>query len=61
MAENKEKNIFKRMAFDEIALYLLDDGIIVFHGARQVGKTYLMFYVENYLKAKGEATYFIYL
>jgi len=59
MANNKEKNIFKRIVFDEIAQYFLDDGIIVFHGARQVGKTYLMLYVENYLKAKGEATYFI--
>src|SRR3989338_3152966 len=59
MAENKEKNIFKRMVFNEIALYLFDNEIIVFHGARQVGKTYLMLYVENYLKAKGLVTYFI--
>ncbi|MDO8667761.1 MAG: ATP-binding protein [bacterium] len=59
MAEIKEKNIFKRIVFDEIAQYLLDDGIIVFHGARQVGKTYLMLYAENYLKSKGETTLFI--
>ncbi len=51
--------IYKRDIFEEIKKYLYDDGIIVLHGARQVGKTHLLYYIENHLKNRGEITYYI--
>ncbi|MDO9399470.1 MAG: ATP-binding protein [bacterium] len=51
--------IYKRDIFEEISKYLYDDGIIVLHGARQVGKTHLLYYLENYLKDRGALTYYI--
>lgn len=51
--------IYKRDIFEEISKYLYDSGIIVLHGARQVGKTHLLYYIENYLKDKGETTYYM--
>ena len=51
--------ILKRMVFDEIKKYLNTEDIIVLHGARQVGKTTILYYLEAYLKKQGEETYFI--
>lgn len=51
--------ILKRTVFDEIKKYLHTDDIIVLHGARQVGKTTILYYIEDYLKKQGEDTYFI--
>ena len=53
------ETILKRIVFDEIKKYLHTDDIIVLHGARQVGKTTILYYIENYLKKQGEDTYFI--
>ena len=53
------ETILKRMVFDEIKKYLHTDDIIVLHGARQVGKTTILYYIENYLKKQGEDAYFI--
>ncbi|MFA4919144.1 MAG: hypothetical protein WC581_07830 [Thermodesulfovibrionales bacterium] len=36
--------IYKRSVADEIARYFGTDDIIVLHGARQVGKTSLLYY-----------------
>lgn len=53
------ETILKRIVFDEIKKYLHTDDIIVLHGARQVGKTTILYYIEDYLKRQGEDTYFI--
>lgn len=49
----------KRDVSDQIVKYLGTNNIIVLHGARQVGKTYLLYYLTDLLKAKGESTYFV--
>jgi hypothetical protein len=51
--------IYKRTVVDEISKYLHTDDIIVLHGARQVGKTCLLYYLEDQLKKQGEITHFI--
>lgn len=52
------RNILKRDIFDEIVKYIDSDSIIVLHGARQVGKSHLMFYLENFLKKQKKQSYF---
>lgn len=51
--------IFKRKIIDEILKFINLEEIIVLHGARQVGKSHILFWLENYLKEKNESTYFI--
>ena len=51
--------IYKRTIIEEINKYLLSDDIIVLHGARQVGKTSILYYLTNHLKNNGNITYFI--
>lgn len=51
--------IFKRNVVDEIVNYLHTDDIIVIHGARQVGKTSILMYLQDQLESAGERTYFI--
>lgn len=51
--------IYKRDIVDEINNYLKTDDIIVLHGARQVGKTSILYLLREQLKAKGEVTYYI--
>lgn len=53
------EKIFRRDIVGEIKKYLHTDDIIVLHGARQVGKTSILYYIENQLNAVGEKTYFI--
>ncbi len=51
--------LYKRTIVDEIGKYLRTDDIIVLHGARQVGKTSLLYILEGRIKDAGEATYYI--
>lgn len=53
-----DKKLYKRDIFDEIIKYLDTDNILVLHGARQVGKSHILFYLEDFLKKRGEQTYF---
>lgn len=53
------ETIFKRTVVDEINKYLYTNDIIVLHGARQVGKTCILYYIENQLKTQSKTTYFI--
>ena len=46
--------LFKRTVVDKIEPYLGDDSIIVLHGARQVGKTHIMYHLQNQLEGQGE-------
>ena len=39
-------SLYKRAANDEISAYLRDDSVIVLHGARQVGKTSILYYLR---------------
>jgi len=51
--------IIKRQIIDEIEQYLFIDSIVVLHGARQVGKTFIMRYLMALLKNKNEIVYYI--
>jgi uncharacterized protein len=46
--------LFKRNIIEQITPYLGDDSIIVLHGARQVGKTHIMYYLQNQLEEQGQ-------
>lgn len=51
--------LFKRKATDEIVRFLYTDDIIVIHGARQVGKTSILMYLQGHLETAGEQTHYI--
>ena len=53
------QNIFKRKIIDKINPFLSTNEIIVLHGARQVGKTFIMRYLKSFLDNKKETTHFI--
>lgn len=56
----QEQNyIIKRTVIEDIKEYLYTDDIIVLHGARQVGKTTILYYIRNILEQEGKSTYFI--
>lgn len=57
MTENE--GLFKRDIIDEISKYLTSDDVIVLHGARQVGKTTILYYLDNKIRGRGNKTYFI--
>ena len=55
-----QKNyIYKRKILDEILKYLKTEDIIVLHGARQVGKTFILRWLKEYLEKNNELTHFI--
>jgi predicted AAA+ superfamily ATPase len=54
-----EAQLFKRQVTDEINRYLYTDDIIVVHGARQVGKTCILMYIQHQLSEQGEQTLYI--
>ncbi|MCL5408808.1 MAG: ATP-binding protein [Candidatus Omnitrophica bacterium] len=51
--------IYKRIIFDSISKFLYSPDIIVLHGARQVGKTYILYYIKDFLEKKKEQVYYI--
>ena len=51
--------IYKRIVVDEIERYLSTEDIIVIHGARQVGKTSILMYLLDQLRAQSEQTIYI--
>ncbi len=51
--------ILKRTVIDDINKYIHSDDIIVLHGARQVGKTSILYYLINQLTEQGRTTHFI--
>ena len=42
--------LYKRQIIDEIIKYLFIDEVLVLHGARQVGKTHILYWLQKYLK-----------
>jgi hypothetical protein len=53
MTEIQEK-IYKREITDEILKYLYEKETIVLYGARQVGKTFLLYWLNNFLEARKQ-------
>ncbi len=51
--------VLKRDIFDQIEKYLGTENIIVLHGSRQVGKSHILYYLDAYLKGKGETSKYI--
>src|SRR3989344_3403049 len=51
--------LYKRNISDQIIPYLFTDDIIVLHGARQVGKTHILYYLAKIVQEKGELAHFI--
>ncbi len=51
--------IYKRTIIDEINRFLQTDDIVVIHGARQVGKTSILMFLQNQLRSDGEQTFYI--
>jgi len=54
-----ENGIIKRDIFDKLESFLGTKNIIVLHGARQVGKTHIMYFIEKFLQKRGEETHYI--
>lgn len=50
--------LYKRKIFTQIEPYIGDDTIIVLHGARQVGKTHILFYIRDWLVQKGKKMFY---
>lgn len=50
--------LYKRDIFDQIEPYLGDETIIVLHGARQVGKTHILNYIQNWLQERGKKIFY---
>ncbi|GAB4219229.1 MAG: ATP-binding protein [Candidatus Microgenomates bacterium] len=50
--------IYKRDIFEEIKKYLGTKNVIVLYGARQVGKTHLLYYLKNYLEKNHQKTFY---
>lgn len=53
------QKLYKRAIFDKIANFLFTDDIIVIHGARQVGKTSLLYFIDRYLQGNKKKTHYI--
>jgi len=58
MAEIKEK-IYKREIIDEILKYLYEKETIILYGARQVGKTFILYWLKNFLQEKKKPVYYL--
>ena len=54
-----ESKLYKRSVIDEISRYIDTSDIIVIHGARQVGKTSLLMYLQRQLTEQTEQTLYI--
>lgn len=51
--------LYKRAVFREITKYLFTNEVLVLHGARQVGKTHLLYLIDEYLRSKSYKTLYI--
>ncbi len=55
----KNKRLFKRNIIDELLKYIDTEDILVLHGARQVGKTSILYYLKNILDEKNKSNYYM--
>src|SRR4030043_138009 len=54
-----ESKLYKRDVTDEITRYVYTDDIIVIHGARQVGKTSILMFLQRQLIEQAEQSLYI--
>lgn len=57
MSEIAER-IYKRKIADEIVKYLYEEEAIILLGARQVGKTFILYWLKNFLQEKNEQVHY---
>lgn len=50
--------LYERKIFTQIEPHVGDDTIIVLHGARQVGKTHILFYIRDWLVKQGKKVFY---
>ncbi|WKZ25581.1 MAG: ATP-binding protein [bacterium] len=50
--------LYKRKVFDKIEPYIGDETVIVLHGARQVGKTHILYYLREWLNIKTKKNFY---
>jgi len=55
----KAEAIYKRKIIDEIIKYLDDELAIILYGARRVGKTFILYFLEEYLNNREEQVFYI--
>lgn len=53
------KQLYKREIIDTVIRFIDTDNIVVLHGARQVGKTHILYWLKEYLDKRGDKTYYI--
>ena len=53
----QQEKIYKRKIADEILKYLFEKEAIIIYGARQVGKTFVLRWLENFLLKKQKQTF----
>jgi hypothetical protein len=54
-----ENSVLRRDIFEKIESFLGTNNIIVLHGARQVGKTHILYFIQKYLQEKNKTTHYI--
>lgn len=54
-----DQKLYKRQIIDTLNKYLFTQDIIVLHGARQVGKTSILKYIQDKLIKQKKSTYFV--
>lgn len=50
--------LYKRKIVDVVLPFLGDETVIVLHGARQVGKTHILFYLREHLSKSGKKVWY---
>jgi len=50
--------LYKRRIFERIEPFLGDDTVIVLHGARQTGKSHILFYARDWLVQRGKKVFY---
>lgn len=55
---NNIVGLYKRKVFDEIEPYIGDETVVVLHGARQVGKTHILYWIQNWLLERKKKSFY---
>lgn len=56
---SRAEKIYKRKVIDEILKYLFDEETLILYGSRQVGKTFILYWLEEYLHNKKQQVYYL--
>ncbi|MCK5450496.1 MAG: ATP-binding protein [Candidatus Omnitrophica bacterium] len=51
--------LYRRRIIDEIQNYIFTDDVVVLHGARQVGKTSILYWLKNFLAEDKKVVYYV--